>query len=452
MVLNLPFKTVTVSAIRAEFEISPLQMEGCSMLVLTWLLLGPLVTLDTVDGSSQAAHWYRGNLHTHSLWSDGDDFPEMIVEEYATHRYHFLALSDHNILSRGDRWMYASTIEARAKAGALAKYLKRFGPEWVETRGEGQKQEVRLKPLSEFRGKFEEPGKFLLIEGEEITSSFQRLPVHINATNVKSKIPPQRGASVRDVIRNTLRQVIEQSETSGQPILAHVNHPNFGYAITAEDLAHVVEERFFEVYNGHPSVHHRGDAKHCGVERMWDIANAIRLGVLGAAPLYGLATDDSHNYHAKTGSLTRRGWVVVRAKELTARSLIAAMEAGDFYSSSGVTLKDVRFDAKARTLKVVIDPAPGATYTVDFVGTKRDFDRASEPQQCDEGKPLTGVTRNYSEAIGEVFQSVDGVEATYRLTGEELYVRAVVTSSLPVDRPVWEGQKRKAWTQPVSAQ
>ena len=23
--------------------------------------------------------WWKGNLHTHSLWSDGDDYPETIV-------------------------------------------------------------------------------------------------------------------------------------------------------------------------------------------------------------------------------------------------------------------------------------------------------------------------------------------------------------------------------------
>ena len=23
--------------------------------------------------------WYKGNTHTHSLWSDGNDFPEMIA-------------------------------------------------------------------------------------------------------------------------------------------------------------------------------------------------------------------------------------------------------------------------------------------------------------------------------------------------------------------------------------
>jgi len=47
--------------------------------------------------------WWKGNLHTHSLWSDGDQFPEVVVDWYVRHGYQFLALSDHNVLLRGDR-------------------------------------------------------------------------------------------------------------------------------------------------------------------------------------------------------------------------------------------------------------------------------------------------------------------------------------------------------------
>src|SRR5436305_1149885 len=50
-------------------------------------------------------HWYKGNLHTHSLWSDGDDFPEMIADWYKRKGYHFLGLSDHNVLAEGERWI-----------------------------------------------------------------------------------------------------------------------------------------------------------------------------------------------------------------------------------------------------------------------------------------------------------------------------------------------------------
>ena len=67
--------------------------------------------------------------------------------------------------------------------------------------------------------------------------------------------------------------------------------------VTAEDLAHVIEEKFFEVYNGHPGIRHLGDEDHPSDEKIWDIANTIRLEKLNAPPLFGVATDDSHNYH-----------------------------------------------------------------------------------------------------------------------------------------------------------
>ena len=30
----------------------------------------------------EEGRWFKGNTHTHSLWSDGNDFPEMIVDWY----------------------------------------------------------------------------------------------------------------------------------------------------------------------------------------------------------------------------------------------------------------------------------------------------------------------------------------------------------------------------------
>src|SRR5436190_8982903 len=49
--------------------------------------------------------YWKGNLHTHSFWSDGDDFPEMIADWYRDKGYQFLSLTDHNVLSEGTRWM-----------------------------------------------------------------------------------------------------------------------------------------------------------------------------------------------------------------------------------------------------------------------------------------------------------------------------------------------------------
>ena len=61
------------------------------------------------DQKKSNSKWWKGNLHTHSFWSDGDDFPEMIVSWYVENGYNFLALSDHNILQEGDKWIFLST-------------------------------------------------------------------------------------------------------------------------------------------------------------------------------------------------------------------------------------------------------------------------------------------------------------------------------------------------------
>ncbi len=51
------------------------------------------------------ARWWKGNLHTHSFWSDGDDYPEMIIDWYKTAGYDFVALSEHNTLAEGERFI-----------------------------------------------------------------------------------------------------------------------------------------------------------------------------------------------------------------------------------------------------------------------------------------------------------------------------------------------------------
>ena len=247
---------------------------------------------------------------------------------------------------------------------------------------------------------------------------------------------------------NNLAAVEAQSRRLGRPILTHLNHPNFGYAITAEELAMVTRERFFEIYNGHPEVHHQGDEAHASVERMWDIINTLRIGEMKVAPVNGLATDDSHNYFGKRGSSPGRGWVMVRARHLTPESIIRGIEAREFYASSGVILRHVEFSPQTRTLKLGIEPHGKARYTTRFIGTLRGYDPTRKPVTDKDGKPLP-VTKRYSEDVGRVLATVEGTDPHYRLNGNELYVRAVVTSSESPENPSFPDQHAQAWTQPV---
>ena len=413
----------------------------------------PLIACAAEPLKAPDLRWYRGNIHTHSLWSDGNQFPEMIADWYRTHGYHFLALSDHNILSRGTRWMKHDEIVKRGGHNALEEYIKRFDNDWVEQRGtpETPDHEVRLKPLQDFRTLVEKPGRFLMIEGEEISDRAEGVPLHMNATNIQELIEPQGGKTVAEAMENNLRAVEEQAKRTGREILLHLNHPNFGYAVTAEDLASVIRERFMEVYNGHPGVGHLGDEHHASVEQIYDIANTIRVGQLGAPPLYCVATDDSHNYHGEAGSRPGRGWIMVRAAKLDPETRIRAIKAGDLYASSGVALRDVRYDAGKRVLQLDIEPDTDAEYTTQFIGTKLGYDAKSEPRLDKDGKPIR-TTRKYSADIGQVLATEKGTSPSYQLKGDELYVRAVVTSSKPHHDPSFKDQHQQAWTQPVGWQ
>jgi len=411
------------------------------------LLVFPHATnADDIIPPNPKPQWFKGNLHTHTLWSDGNDFPEMVAEWYRTHGYNFLALSDHNVLSEGVRWTNISRLSGKQ---AFGKYVARFGIDWVETRGkpDTKKHEVRLKPLNEFRALVEQRGKFIMIASEEISDKAEGKPIHLNATNLKELIQPLGGRTVRDAITANLRAVEQQSLKTGREMIVHLNHPNFGYAITAEDLAAVFAERFFEVYNGHPDVGHLGNENHPPVERLWDIANTIRIAQLKTPPLFGVATDDSHNYHGHGNVTPGRGWVMVRAKHLTPESLIRAIKQGDLYASSGVTLSTINFDADKDELNLKIKPDGEATFTTTFIGTTKNYNTESKPRTDKTGKPIR-TTRKYSNDVGKVFATIKGLNPSYKLTGKELYVRAVVTSSKSHSNPSYKGQLQQAWTQP----
>jgi hypothetical protein len=186
----------------------------------------------------------------------------MVIAWYRDNGYDFIALSDHNVLAAGERWVNVAAPEQRA---AFERYRARFDSSWVEFVAVGDTLSVRLKTLEEYRVLFEEGARFLILQSEEITDRFETTPVHVNATNLVSLIAPQGGTSVLDVLQNNVDAVLAQRRETGQPMFPHVNHPNFGWAITAEDLIALQGERFFEVYNGHPLVHNEGDAEHPGM-------------------------------------------------------------------------------------------------------------------------------------------------------------------------------------------
>ncbi len=388
------------------------------------------------------AAWWKGNLHTHSFWSDGDDYPEMVIDWYKEHGYHFIQLSDHNTLTQGEKW-----IEVARRGGHIVydAYDARFGTDWIAAETDSMGLRVRLKTLAEYRPQFEEPGRFLVLQGEEISDAHDSKPVHLNATNVLERIAPQQGSSVGEVIERNVEAVRAQRTRLVQPMIVHLNHPNFGWAVTAEDLIAAESVRFFEVYNGHPAVNNDGDETRPSTERLWDVVLAERLSH-GAPVVFGVAVDDAHNYHefgphrANPG----RGWIMVRAAVLTPEALVSAMENGDFYSTTGVVLDDVAAENGRYVLRIRTEP--GITYTTRFVGTRRGYS-VSIPIPNPSVSLVTG--ERFGNEIGVVLSEVAGAEPSYQMDGSELYVRAKVVSTKLKANPSRPSEFEAAWTQPV---
>src|SRR4051794_36682272 len=133
------------------------------------------------------ARWFKGNTHTHTVNSDGDSTPDEVVRWYREHGYNFLVLTDHNYLT--------PSTGLNAVHGA--------------------------------------PDKFIVIPGEEVTMSVTAKPVHVNGVAIASFVAPPSADTVVEAIQRSVDGI---RRMGGVP---SVNHPNFGWAITVEDLSRI---------------------------------------------------------------------------------------------------------------------------------------------------------------------------------------------------------------------
>ena len=294
--------------------------------------------------------YFKGNLHTHA--QQRRRFDAGRCSRVSEHNYNFVTLTDHNYLTSVDG--------LNALHGA--------------------------------------DDKFLVMKGEEVTVRFQTKPVHLNGFAPNAFIKTTGGSSVLDMAQ----KMIDAIRAAGA--VPSVNHPNFGWAISADELLQLQRTRLFEVFNGHPTVNNLGGGGVPGLEEVWD--RMLSSGKL----LYGLAVDDAHYFKRpedKTAPRPGQGWVYVKASRLESRALVEALERGDFYSSTGVELQSVT--ATSTALTVAVKTEPSSKYRIQFIRKQG--------------------------GSGEATESA----ATYTFKGDESYVRAKVI----------ESNGKFAWIQPA---
>ncbi|MDD3587546.1 MAG: hypothetical protein PHQ75_10230 [Thermoguttaceae bacterium] len=392
--------------------------------------------------------WYRGCLHTHSLWSDGTALPELVIQWYRDNGFAFMSLTDHTKLQFGEKWLPESKCP-----GQIGKAKEKFS-DWMETRFANGKTEVRLHTISELMDRFNDPGKFLLIPGHEVNGSIGDRQLHMIAMNVTESIPFLREKSVKNSIAAIEKATVEQGQKSSRQVFSMVNHPEWvHFSVSPEDLIANPQMMFYEICNADSPPRPIGqyNKEFWNREKYYDVILAFRLAK-GDPPIYVTATDDAHSYF-KPGAIASPGigWVSVRSNRLTTPAILDAMNRGDFYATTGIELEDLRFDSKSGTFTVCVAAQKGVNYHIQFVGTKKNFSQKKIPMDYpkDQGFPARSGFK-YSSQIGQTFSEMDGPVASYILKPDDLYVRAIVTSNKKTKVPARNKPENEIlWTQPV---
>ncbi|MBL8900174.1 MAG: CehA/McbA family metallohydrolase [Planctomycetes bacterium] len=327
--------------------------------------------------------WWKGNTHTHTvLCGHADSTPEAVAKWYHDRGWNFLVLSEHN------KFIDPATVKLPENARA----------------------------------------DFLLVPGEEITGP---KTIHTTAFGVRELVPWGFDSSQKHAI--VQNHVAVARAAGGEAI---VNHPNFKDALVFEDLRPVKDLKFFELYNGHPTVFNFGSAKNPPTEVLW--ADLLDAG----NRIYGVSSDDAHHFQkwAAKESNPGRGWIFVRAKELSTEALLAAMRAGDFYASSGVVLQELRIDAQS--YRVRIDEAATARELASEILYGHVTPRGENDARAPEGWKI--------ELVGpanRVLATELGTSAEFPRSAEHAYLRVRITRW----RPAKDGglESFYAWTQPA---
>jgi len=234
-------------------------------------------------GFNEPGNWYQGNLHLHTTISDGKMNPAATAELYRKLGYDFVALTDH-------------------LSGFREKNKKTYKP--------------LVYPLEQLN-----KPDFRVLPGMEYDTKRNDETIHFVVVGPGYDQPLEKRQDLSEAVRNWW-------DNGAFVFLAHPHWSLDGTPV----LEKITFLPALEVFNYGCAVEEgRG-----GSEIYWD-----RL-LRKSRPVLGVATDDTHRPGEDSGG----GWVMVKAKALTAEEIVTALRNGRFYFSSGPTLHDVFLDTE----------------------------------------------------------------------------------------------------------
>jgi len=260
----------------------------------------------TATAFTKPGRFWRGNLHSHSTRSDGVLAPEEVCRRYRTEGYDFIALTDHFV----GRYGYPITDTAPFRADGFTTLL---GAELHSgALRNGEIWHILAVGLPADFAAPDAPG-FHPVEGQESGPELARRARAAGAF-VAIAHPQWSGLTLHDALSLDAAHAVETY--------------NHGCAIGSD----------------------RPDGFH-----MLDLLLSEGRG------LTLIATDDSHFSEPDHFG----GWVMVKAEENEPTALLAALKAGDFYSSQGPELRSIRIEDG----EVIVESSSVASVTVQGHGS-----------------------------------------------------------------------------------
>ena len=229
--------------------------------------------------------FWRGNLHTHSTRSDGVLPPEEVCRRYRAEGYDFMALTDHFVGAYG--YPIVDTVPFRAEG-----FTTLLGAE--------------------------------LHSGEMANGELW----HILAVGLPAGFAPSDSPDFRPKPGQESGPEIAARAVAAGAFVA-IAHPQWS-GLTLADARTITAAHAVEIYN-------HGCAMGCDRP---DGAAIADLLLTEGRRLTLIATDDAHFSEPDHFG----GWTMVKAERNEPEALLDALKRGDFYSSQGPELRDVRIE------------------------------------------------------------------------------------------------------------
>lgn len=272
----------------------------------------------TIRGFSEKGNWYKGNLHSHTVNSDGMLTPAESVKLFREHGYHFLCFSEHDLYTDyrnefdSEDFIILPGLEASA----------------VLYEGDGS---GRRKKVHHIHG----------ILGTEEMQRNAKLPLyrHKDIHQVAKYYGEWDGADAAQKLADEMTQ---------RGLIATYNHPIWS-RVRESEFIHTEGIWALEIFN-----YNTVNESNTGYdETYWDVM--LREG----KKILAFASDDNHNEGLFDDACG--GFIVVKSEKLTHEDIVRNMLAGNYYSSAGPEI----YDWGIRDGVAYVDCSP--VYRIDFV-------------------------------------------------------------------------------------